>query len=111
MRNDPLSTFIFSIGNGRDGGYVLLTALVFTAILFAVSAGLITYANQYSNFERHATDDAQALQLAEGGIDNAVYQLNQNPNYSGETLNLPGGTDVIVRYTASALRPPSERRA
>src|SRR5690242_20634197 len=95
IRNNPITTFFSSIGNKSGGGYVLLTALVFTAILFAISAGLISYTNQYATFEKHSAGDSQALQLAEAGVDKAIYQLNQNANYTGETFTLPGGTVVI----------------
>jgi len=34
---------------------------------------------------RYDIASAQALAIAEAGVDETIYQLNQNPNYSGET--------------------------
>jgi hypothetical protein len=95
LRNSALITFVRTLGNTSGGGYVLLSALVITGILFVVSAGLINYSNSYSKLENLTVAEGQALQLAEAGIDKAVYELNESSLYSGETLTLPGGQVVI----------------
>lgn len=66
-------------------GQVLFFSLIFMGILLSLSAGLIGYTTVNINAEGQAVAKAQALALAEAGSDNALYQLNQNPNYSGET--------------------------
>jgi hypothetical protein len=94
--------------NARNSqGYVLLSALVITAILFVVSTGLITRTNTFATFENHSVADAQALQIAEAGIDKAIYQLNQNGSYTGETNTaLPGGQLTI---TVSSIDASTKR--
>src|SRR5262245_51369646 len=104
-RKNPVTESIVS-GGDTSGGYVLLSALVITAILFVVSTGLISYTRSFSSLERHSVADVQALHLAEAGIDKAVYELNLNSGYGGETLNLPGGTVVI---TTSAVDVTARR--
>lgn len=66
-------------------GQILFFSLIFMGILLSLSAGLIGYTTVNINAEGQAVAKAQALALAEAGSDNAIYQLNQNPNYSGET--------------------------
>lgn len=76
-------------------GYVLLMALVFAGLMAAALVSVIDYATLGARSQRHSVVSAQALSLAEAGIDKAVYELNQNGNYSGETnTSLPGGTFV-----------------
>lgn len=73
-------------------GQILFLTLVFTGIFLALSGGIISFTMINSTAEGQAVAHAQALGLAEAGIDNAIYQLNQNPNYSGETTALGAGT-------------------
>ncbi len=66
------------------------------SILLVISAGLITYTTSYSRSERKTVAASQALALAEAGIDKAIYQLNQNANYTGEADTAVGnGTFTI----------------
>jgi Tfp pilus assembly protein PilX len=112
----PTFSFFRTLGNEPARGYVLLTALVFTAILFTISVGLITYTTQYARFERHAIAEAQALHIAEAGLDKAAYELNQNLSFTGEAdVPLGEGTfttsvetiDSVKRITSTAYIPNS----
>ena len=66
-------------------GQILFFSLIFTGIFLALSGGIISYTLINITAESQAVAQAQALALAEAGSDNAIYRLNQNPNYSGET--------------------------
>lgn len=66
-------------------GYLLLLALVFIAIFLSIAAALMTYVLQYSASGRYRVAERQALYLAEAGIDQAVYSLNQSASYSGQS--------------------------
>jgi hypothetical protein len=98
---------------------VALAALVFASIMIISSVGLFNYSTQYARFERRTVASTQALQLAEAAIDKAVYELNQNPSYSGETDTIlsPGTFTISVtnadsnnkRITATAYVPDSTR--
>ena len=76
--------------------------LIFTGIFLALSGGVISYTLINTSAQGQAVAKAQALALAEAGIDNAIYQLNQNPNYSGETNTALGaGTFTTTVATVS----------
>ena len=81
-------------------GYILLTSLVFTGILLMISSGLFSYTTQYARSERKVVSDAQALALAEAGIDKAVSQLNIDANYSGETNTVLGEGTFTIAITS-----------
>lgn len=109
-------------------GYVLLLALVVSSIIATVTTGFIGYFTSAVRLQRVAVASAQALALAEAGMDKAVYELNQNGSYSGEsdtalgngvftvsvssvdgntkrisaTASVPNATDPIATKTVSA---------
>lgn len=66
-------------------GSILLLTLVFLGIFVTVSAALLGYITTSLRAERTAVAAAQALAIAEGAMDAAVSQINQNPSYAGET--------------------------
>jgi cytoskeletal protein CcmA (bactofilin family) len=78
-------------------GYVLVLALVFLGIFSATATAYMSSITSSLQSTRLAIENAQALSLAEAGIDKAIYELNQNVNYTGET-NKPLGPGV---YTIS----------
>jgi hypothetical protein len=57
------------------------------------------YVLQYSNSGRYRIAERQAIYLAEAGVDQAIYSLNQSQNYSGES-NTPLGPG---RFTVTVL--------
>jgi len=79
-------------------GQILLISLVFLGIFLAVSTAFLGSVTEYAKSERSMAAKTQALALAEAGIDEAVYQLNQNPSYAGETNTelVPGVFTVTV---------------
>jgi hypothetical protein len=81
-------------------GQLLILAIVFFAILFALSAAFVSSAVTYTKFGRHEVARAQALALAEAGIDKAVYELNQNSGYTGES-NTPLGAGTFTVSVAA----------
>ena len=66
-------------------GYVLVMALVFLGIFVTASAAYVNSTTGFSRSARYDVESAQALALAEAGMDKAVYELNQNTSYVGET--------------------------
>lgn len=66
-------------------GYVLLLSLIFLGIFFTISTAYVNSITTYARSARYDVASAQALALAEAGMDQAAYQLNQNPSYTGET--------------------------
>lgn len=98
-------------------GQIILLALIFAGIFMAVSTALVGQITSYGRAERVTVAAAQALAIAEGALDEAVYQLNQNPSYAGETdMPLGGGTFTVAvaavdmetkRITATGYVPNS----
>ncbi|MBI2443930.1 MAG: hypothetical protein HYV42_01650 [Candidatus Magasanikbacteria bacterium] len=68
-----------------QSGYLLIFALVFTTILMTAAAGLVGYAQINLKAEAQTIARAQALPLAEAGIERAIKRLNEDANYAGET--------------------------
>lgn len=81
-------------------GQVLLLALVFFAVFLTITTALISYVLTYNQSERHAVQSAEALALAEAGIDEAAYQLNQNSGYAGESNTALGNGTFTVSVTS-----------
>lgn len=78
--------------HAQSGFILLLVILVMGAVLIML-AGIIRYGTSSTKLQRTTIRNAQAIALAEGGLEKAVYELNQNPSYSGETnTSLGNGT-------------------
>jgi len=78
-------------------GQVILLALVFAGIFMMVGTALVALTTTYGRAERVAVAAAQALALAEGALEKSVYELNNNPSYTGETATPLGpGTFTVV---------------
>lgn len=98
-------------------GYIILLALIFSGIFLTVSTALISHLTAYGRLERTTVAASQALAIAEGALDEATYQLNQNPSYTGEAnTSLENGVFTITvanidsntkRVTATGYVPNS----
>lgn len=60
-------------------------AIVFLGIFFAVASAYVSLTTSSVRSVRYDIESAQALALAEAGVDEAIYQMNENANYAGET--------------------------
>ncbi len=69
----------------EQGGHIIIFTLVFLAVILVASVSLLSYTTLNLRGARTAYWDSQALNLAEAGIDKAIYEINQNGNYSGES--------------------------
>jgi len=87
-------------------GQVIIIGLVFFAIMLLFSGAVLVFVSNFLKSERQNISKNQALQLAEAGIEQAVYQLNQDPDYSGESNQALGnGTfTTIVSAVNSSTR-------
>jgi hypothetical protein len=78
-------------------GSILLLTLVFLGIFVTVSAALLSYITASLKAERTTMAAAQALAIAEGAMDNAASQINQNLSYAGEIdTSLGNGTFTVT---------------
>lgn len=78
-------------------GYAVVLSLVFLGIFSSVAVAYLNSITSSARSARYDIASAQALALAEAGIDKASYQLNQNPSYTGETdTTLGSGTFTVT---------------
>ncbi|HVB20153.1 MAG TPA: choice-of-anchor R domain-containing protein [Candidatus Paceibacterota bacterium] len=84
-----------SLHRPASHGYVLVLTLVFLGIFFTVATAYLSFVTTSARNALTSVASAQALSLAEAGMDEAAYQLNQNPSYSGES-NTPLGGGVFT---------------
>ena len=81
----------------------MMFALVFMAIMLTMSVTLIAMAGLHARAERRAAAGLAALKLAEAGVDKAIYELNQNQNFTGESdVPIPGGAFSTTVTTIDA---------
>src|ERR1035437_9425791 len=88
-------------------GYILVLALVFLGILSAVASAYLGSVTSSTKRERYDVESAQALAIAEAGMDQAAYQLNQNPSYTSETNTALGAgtfTTTVTSINGSSKR-------
>lgn len=85
-----------------QSGQTVIIALFFVFVLTVASGVLVTSVLLYSNHGRLAYANERALQLAEAGIDKAIYEINQTAGYTGEAdAPLGGGTYTVTVTDAS----------
>lgn len=92
----PIHSSYLILHTSSERGYILLSALAFVGILILGAGGLFGYTTEYARYERGAIANSQALALAEAGIDKAIYELNQNANYTGETGTALGAGTISI---------------
>lgn len=74
-------------------------SLVFMAVIMVASVSVVSYEGNFVSQTKKNYNREKALALAEAGINQAVYQLNQTAgSYTGETFTFGNGT-VVTRVT------------
>ena len=69
----------------KEQGQILIVALTFMVVLLFLSGALLGFVGQNVLGTRASFSREQALQLAEAGIEKAIWQLNQGGSYTGES--------------------------
>lgn len=77
-----------------------MLALVFLGIFSTIATAYVSSVTTSARSARHDIESTQALAIAEGALDKAAYQLNQNPAYSGE-VNTSLGNGVFTITVSS----------
>lgn len=81
-------------------GQVILLALVLAGVFALVGTALTGSITSYDRSGRATVAAAEALALAEGALEKAISQMNQNPSYNGEAnTELGSGTFTITVST------------
>jgi hypothetical protein len=73
-----------------ERGQILLVSLVFLGIFLSITTSLLGLLVTYAKSERTTVARAEALALAEAGVDLAMYRLNADPSYTGEVATPMG---------------------
>jgi hypothetical protein len=77
-------------------GHIVLVSLIFFGVFSAITSTFATSLVSSAKNAREASEDAEALHLAEAGIDRAIAALNANASYAGESdVALGSGTFTI----------------
>ena len=69
----------------REQGQIIIIALVFVVIVGMLVASLVGYALIQVRAHRQAVSRVQALNIAEAGVETAIWRLNHEQGYTGET--------------------------
>lgn len=86
-------------------GQVLIIAIIFLAVILIITATMFSKVSSFLHFGTISAEASQATALAEAGVDNAVWQLNQTAgSYTGET-NTPLGT--VGTFTVTVTSNPA----
>ncbi len=73
------------IPKNNQSGQIIIFAMVFMAIMLMLSTVLVSTSSLHSGAQRQTVARAQALSIAEAGLDKTIYQLNQDANFTGES--------------------------
>jgi len=92
--------FTGEAGQRRQKGQIIVIGLVFFAMMILFSAAILVYISTYLKSESQNIAKAQALQLAEAGIDKAAYELNRNSSYTGESNTTLGNGSFTVTVSS-----------
>lgn len=77
-------------------GQTLLMLLVFMIIGLTVTSASAVLLFLNSSSSQKIEGGTIAYTIAESGMENAILRLLRNPNYTGETLSLDGGSAIIT---------------
>jgi hypothetical protein len=80
----------------NNTGQAMITLLFYMIIAITITSAavVVTFANSLATSKLEV--GSLAYNIAESGAENALIRLLRNPSYSGETLNLSGGTAKIT---------------
>jgi hypothetical protein len=82
-------------------GQALVVLLFFMIIAITLSTTAIAVVASNSLSVTRTEESTHALEIAEAGAQNALIRLIRNPNYTGETLTVNGGSATVVVTGAS----------
>jgi Tfp pilus assembly protein PilX len=83
----------------RQSGQIIIIALVFMAVVSTVIVALVGYAGVQIRSHRQAVARTQALSIAEAGIEAAIWKLNNQPGYTGESNSSYGSGTYNITIT------------
>jgi len=92
---------------GSQSGQLIIFALVFMLIMTTAAVSLISYALLNLKGTRQDYNQNKALYLADAGLNKAIYELNRNPDYNGESDTALG--EGVFSVSVTTLTGNSKR--
>src|SRR5438105_3687533 len=83
----------------KQQGQILLLAMVFMAIVSTVVVSLVGYAGIQIKSHRQALNREQGVDIAEAGAELAIWKLNNQAGYTGESDTSYGNGTYTVTIT------------
>lgn len=83
----------------HQSGQIIIIALVFMTIVAVAVGSLVGYAGVQIKSHRQAVSRSTALSIAEAGLEAAVWKLNNQPGYNGETGTVYGAGTYNITLT------------
>ena len=81
----------------KQSGQIIILGLVFALVILVIIVGLVEYAAIQSRSHRAAIYREQALNIAEAGVEAAIWKLNNQSGYNGESNSVySNGTYTIT---------------
>jgi hypothetical protein len=109
----------------KQNGQIIIMAMAFVLIITFLVAGTVTYTLIQARSHKQAVAREQALNIAEAGVEDAIWSLNNVAGYTGETntaysngtytvavSNLSSATKVIKvdAYIPNSTSPTAHRQ-
>lgn len=91
ISNTPTQTF--------NAGYIAILGLIIIGITSLLGVSLINNVVDKTALQNKQIVSARALEIAEAGLQKAVYELNKNPSYAGEQNVSFGGGIMSISIT------------
>lgn len=92
-------------------GHALITLLFFMVISLTIVTGVTIVVLNNAAATSEAEQGTIAYYAAETGAENALLRLVRDPNYTGETLNIDGGSVVIQVNNGTIISAATISRA
>lgn len=81
----------------QERGQVIILALVFLVAILLMMGALLSYTSSQILSHKTAVDKEKGLNIAEAGVELAIWKLNNQAGYNGETdTNYGNGTFTVI---------------
>src|SRR5688572_30555549 len=88
-----------------DDGFAMMTAMVVSSVMMIFTVGMLATGIHLTEQTVRDRSWNTALQVAEAGLDHAVYEIQLDPTYAGTgtgVLSVPEGeAEILVDYPAA----------
>lgn len=107
-RNRAVKTMNYQPTTTNRSGQIIIVGIIFLAVVLIMASSLFNRVSSFMDFSATSIVNEQATNLAEAGIDRALWQLNQTAgSYTGEsntTLGTTGTFTVSITNNGSNLK-------